>query len=500
MAETAGEAPSSPLHVVVFPWLAFGHIIPYLELSEQLTRRGHAVTFISAPRNIARLRPVQEDLSSRIRFVPLPLPSVEGLPDGAESTADVPPEKVELLKVAFDGLAAPFASFLAEACAGQDGARGFGKKPDWILVDFAHYWLPPIAEHHKVPCAFFSIFPAAFIAFVGPKTENDAEPRTIPEDLTAQPRWIPFPTHIAHHLHEAKVIIQAFRPNASGLSDICRFWQTEQRCALIILRSCREVEGPLCALLADLFRKPVAPSGLLSPYDSARAAHQQAAADRVAVEGDSKESASLMRWLNEQPARSVIYVAFGSEAPLSPDHVRELALGLELAGVRFVWALRERSGPLLPDGFEERVAGRGVVCVGWVPQVRVLAHGAVGAFLTHAGWSSLMESFLFGHPLVMLPLFADQCLTARAMTSRAVGLEVPRDEDDGSFGRDDVARTVRRVMAEDDEEGKWFARNAKELQEILWDRARQEKYADELVDHLQQGLRERECRTHEKES
>jgi UDP:flavonoid glycosyltransferase YjiC (YdhE family) len=48
------------------------------------------------------------------------------------------------------------------------------------------------------------------------------------------------------------------------------------------------------------------------------------------------------------------------------------------------------------------VGTRGVVRVGWVPQVRVLAHAAVGAFMTHAGWSSLMESFLFGHPLVML--------------------------------------------------------------------------------------------------
>ena len=115
--------------------------------------------------------------------------------------------------------------------------------------------------------------------------------------------------------------------------------------------------------------------------------------------------------------------------------------------------------------------------------MRVLAHGAVGAFLTHTGWSSLMESFLFGHPLVMLPLFADQCVTARAMAARAVGLEVPRDERDGSFAGVDVARTVRRVMAEG-EEGKALARNARAFQEILCNRAKQDKYVDELVEHL----------------
>ena len=108
------ESKESSLHIVVFPWLVFGHIIPFLELSEQLTKRGHFVTFVSAPRNLAKLRPVAPDVRPRIRLVPLPLPLVDGLPNGAESTADVPPEKVELLKIAFDGLAAPFDVFLTE--------------------------------------------------------------------------------------------------------------------------------------------------------------------------------------------------------------------------------------------------------------------------------------------------------------------------------------------------------------------------------------------------
>jgi len=174
-----------------------------------------------------------------------------------------------------------------------------------------------------------------------------------------------------------------------------------------------------------------------------------------------------MRWLDAQPARSVLYVAFGSEAPLTPAHVRALALGLELAGVRFLWALRKPVGgerPQLPDGFEDRVGARGVVRVGWV-----LVHAAVGAFMTHVGWSSHMESFLFGHPLVMLPLFAGQGLTARLMMERQVGLEVPWDDCGSEFRGEDVARTVRRVMVE--EEGKEFSRNAKGLQEVLWDTA-----------------------------
>ena len=92
-----------------------------------------------------------KDLFCSSGTVALPLPAVDGLPEGAESTADVPPEKVELLKAAFDGLAAPFADFLAAACAGgREQASGFGRRPDWVVLDFAHHWLCPVAEQHQV--------------------------------------------------------------------------------------------------------------------------------------------------------------------------------------------------------------------------------------------------------------------------------------------------------------------------------------------------------------
>ncbi|KAL6845650.1 hypothetical protein ACP4OV_024473 [Aristida adscensionis] len=476
MAETKQEAAS--LHIVVFPWLAFGHMIPFLELSKQLARRGHAVTFVSTPRNAARLAAVPPELSPCIRVVTLDLPEVDGLPDGAESTTDVPPEKVQLLKRAFDGLAAPFASLVAEACSAAAGELGedtvFSRKPDWIIHDFAQNWVWPIAEEHNIACAVLLIFTAASLVFVGPRHENEAHPRTTAEDFMAPPPWIPFPSTHAFRRHEAEAIAAAFRPNASGVSDVDRFWEMHRPCCrLIIHRSCPEVEPRLFPLGTELFGKPVVPAGLLLPDAAAAASSDQSFSD-------------AMRWLDAQPGRSVIYVALGSEAPVTADHVRELALGLELAGVRFLWALRRpvgHAGALLPEGFEGRVAGRGVVCTGWVPQVRVLAHGAVGAFLTHCGWGSTVESLLrFGHPLVMLPFVADTGLVARAMAARGVGVEVPRNDGDGSFRGDDVAAAVRRVMVEED--GEEMARKAKEMQMVLGDRVKQEKYIDELVAYL----------------
>uniref|UniRef100_A0A0E0AH08 Glycosyltransferase n=1 Tax=Oryza glumipatula TaxID=40148 RepID=A0A0E0AH08_9ORYZ len=427
MAATPPPPPPSPLHIVVFPWLAFGHMIPFLELSKRLARRGHAITFVSTPRNAGRLGAIPPAMSAHLRVVSLDLPAVDGLPEGAESTADVPPE--------------------------------------------------------KIACAIFSIFPAALGAFVGTKQENLAHPRTTTEDYMAQPAWIPFPSTVTYRRHEAEWIAASFRPNASGVSDADRFWDSERpSCHLIIYRSCPEAEPRLFPLLTKLYTKPAIPSGLLVP---------PALDDNdIGVYNRSDQSfVAVMQWLDKQPIKSVIYVSLGTEAPITADHMHELAFGLELAGVRFLWALRRPSGinchddMLLPSGFETRVAARGLVCTEWVSQVRVLAHGAVGAFLTHCGWGSTVESFHYGQPLVMLPFIADQGLIAQAVAATGVGVEVARNYDDGLFYRDDVAAAIQRVMVE--EEGKELAHKAIELRGILGDRVRQEMYLYELIGYLQ---------------
>ena len=132
---------SSPLHIMVVPWLAFGHLLPYLELSERLAERGHRVSYVSTPRNLARLPPVRPAAAPRVDLVALPLPRVDGLPDGAESTND----DRELHWKAFDGLAAPFSEFLSAACA-----EGAGKRPDWLIVDSFHHWAAAAAVENKV--------------------------------------------------------------------------------------------------------------------------------------------------------------------------------------------------------------------------------------------------------------------------------------------------------------------------------------------------------------
>ena len=156
-----------------------------------------------------------------------------------------------------------------------------------------------------------------------------------------QPPWIPFPTTMSFRRHEAEWIAAAFRPNASGVPDVHRFWQLHHTsCRLIVHRSCPEAEPRLFPLLTDLLAKPVVPSGLLLPDEVAD--DDDAATPGGGGDGDDQSFSDVMRWLDEQPPRSVIYVALGSEAPETAGHVRELALGLERSGARSLWAVRRK--------------------------------------------------------------------------------------------------------------------------------------------------------------
>ncbi|VAH54967.1 unnamed protein product [Triticum turgidum subsp. durum] len=440
--------PPPPLRIVICPWLAFGHLLPYLELAERLASRGHRVYYVSTPRNIARLPPLRTAAMPCVELVALPFPRVDGLPDGAESTNDVPADKRELHWKAFDGLAAPFAEFMAAACARQDS------RPHWVIADGFHHWAAAAAVEHKVP--FAQLLPTAAMMV---SATSASTPRYEREGAR-------FFTDIG----------------ASGMSCAQRCSLTGERSTLMAIRSCPEWEPECFQQVAAICGKPVVPLGLLPPSpDGGR---------RVASSANEMEKEATIGWLDAQPPKSVLYVALGSEVPLRTEQAHELALGLELAGARFLWALRKPLGAAggaleaLPPGFQERTSGHGLVTTGWVPQMSVLAHGAVGAFLTHCGRNSLIEGLLFGHPLVMLPILGDQWPNARLiMEARKVGLQVARDEKDGSFHRHGVASAVRAVMLEG-EARRGFVANALKLQKIVADEELHERYIDELVKQL----------------
>ncbi|KAL8160448.1 hypothetical protein V2J09_001985 [Rumex salicifolius] len=447
------------LHVVMLPWLAFGHMIPWLELAKLLSDNNIKVSFISTPRNLKRL-PKLPPKYTNITFVDFALPSVNGLPETAESTGDLPYNQVSLLKSAYDQLQPQLKNFLEAS------------SPDWLIVDFAPYWAPPIAAGLGIPSVFFSIFIASVLVFLGPPGLQLGEgpeswTRKVARDFIVKPKWVPFESGVVYRYFEiSKMLEDINEPNLSGVSDLWRHAMTARGCRALAVRSCYEMECRELELLEDIHRLPVIPVGQLPPDT------------RVGCEDDTWREAR--EWLDKQD--KVVYVAFGSEATFDHGELNELALGLELSGFSFFWVLRAQKGEL-PEGFEERTKERGIIWTSWAPQLKILSHDSVVGMLSHSGWSSVVEVVSLGKPLVLFTMYVDQGLNARVLEVRKMAYAVPRDEKDGSFTRQAVAESLRLVVV--GEEGKVYREKVKEMSGIIGDMERQSKYTDKLVSFLQ---------------
>ncbi|KAF5186328.1 Udp-glycosyltransferase 91c1 [Thalictrum thalictroides] len=480
----------SKLHVIVFPWLAFGHINPALQLSKCLAAKGHHVSFVSTPRNIQRLPAVPPTQSPLITFIKLPLPPTQHLPENAEATSDIQPSKATLLTRAFDGLQPQFAKFLESS----------PRLADWIIYDYQSHWLPALAAQHDIPCAFFCTFNASSLSFLGPpklllSTVPEESRFTSLESFTTVPKWIPFPSNIVYRLHEILPLLQHAESDIYGSPDdvpyLHRFGVAMRDCQFIALRSCVELEAEWIKLLAELTEKPVIPVGSLHPatqdYQDEKSPNEE------------KKWLPIKEWLDKQENESVLYVALGTEARLTENQISEMAIGLEKSNLPFFWVLRtphyhhESSAgkdviTMLPDGFLDRTKDRGIVWTNWAPQVNILAHPSVRGMLSHCGWSSINEALGFGIFLVLMPMTNDQGLIARLLESKNLGLEVPRDLRDGSFTSDSVAESVRKVMV--DKEGEILRANAKHMKGVLGDKTEMGRCFDSFIEFLKTHKRE----------
>ncbi|KAL1220613.1 UDP-glycosyltransferase 71B5 [Cardamine amara subsp. amara] len=188
------------------------------------------------------------------------------------------------------------------------------------------------------------------------------------------------------------------------------------------------------------------------------------------VNGDVEKDLEILRWLDKQPPKSVLFLCFGSMGGFTEEQTREIAVALDRSGHRFLWSLRraspnimmERPGDytnldeVLPEGFLNRTLDRGKV-IGWAPQVAVLAKPAIGGFVTHCGWNSVLESLWFGVPMVPWPLYAEQKVNAFEIVEElGLGVEIQRyfkgDLLAGEMGivtAEDIEKAVRCVMEEE---------------------------------------------------
>ncbi|PIN01539.1 UDP-glucuronosyl and UDP-glucosyl transferase [Handroanthus impetiginosus] len=109
------------------------------------------------------------------------------------------------------------------------------------------------------------------------------------------------------------------------------------------------------------------------------------------------EDSTCLTWLDKQPKCSVVYVAFGSTSRFTQQQLDELASGLELMGRPFLWVANStlNNKSATSYSYKKHLGDRGKI-VEWAPQEEVLGHPSIACFISHCGWSSLMESLSMG--------------------------------------------------------------------------------------------------------
>lgn len=152
--------------------------------------------------------------------------------------------------------------------------------------------------------------------------------------------------------------------------------------------------------------------------------------------------------------------------------MRELAMGIEASGQEFIWVVRsteQDNEEWLPEGFEERTKGKGLIIRGWAPQLLILDHEAVGAFVTHCGWNSMLEGISAGVPMVTWPVFAEQFFNEKLVTqvlrtgANVGSMKWQKPYSEG-VKKEAIAKAIRRVMVGEEAEG--FRSRAKAYKEM----------------------------------
>ncbi|KAM7486491.1 hypothetical protein LguiA_002500 [Lonicera macranthoides] len=202
------------------------------------------------------------------------------------------------------------------------------------------------------------------------------------------------------------------------------------------------------------------------------------------------DTEACINWLDTKPTGSVVYISFGSLATLGENNMEELAMGLMNSGAHFLWVVRSPEQSKLPSNFLTDTSERSLV-VNWCPQLEVLAHQAVGCFVTHCGWNSTLESLSLGVPMVAMPQWTDQTTNAKYIVDVwEAGVRVKVGEN-GIASREEIEICIREVM--EGERGIEIKRNALRWKELAIQAVDEGGSSDKNIDEFISELENTQC-------
>ncbi|KAI6677970.1 hypothetical protein NL676_038766 [Syzygium grande] len=398
------------VHVLFFPFMAHGHMLPTLDMARLFTARGARATIITTPHNAPLFQnSLRGDAGSRIDLRSIEFPTLEvGLPEGLENLDMVTTQDIQQKFFrAITMLSEPLEALVQELA------------PDALVADIFFPFANEVAAGHGIPrlafhgTSFFSMCAAESVKRHRPheKVSSDDEPFCLPglpDEITMTRSQLP---------DELKISIQT-----DFTRLLKRSYEAVDRCFGMIVNSFNELEPSYVDYYRNALGKRAWHIGPVSLCNRNLQEKAQRGGKEASIDGHE-----CLKWLDSRGPGSVVYVCFGTTSKFSDAQLREIAMGLEASGQDFVWVVsrdeKEEKGnedggqdDWLPEGFEKRMQGKGLIIRGWAPQVLILDHRSVGGFVTHCGWNSVLEGISAGLPMVTWPIFAEQFYNEKLVT------------------------------------------------------------------------------------
>ncbi|RLM80499.1 7-deoxyloganetin glucosyltransferase-like [Panicum miliaceum] len=431
-------APAAKPHLVFFPFPSQGHITPAFQLARLLHHcHGFDVTFVHTEHNRRRLLRARgpDALAGApgFRFVAVP----DGLPPSDEDAS----RDVEALLLSLPTMVPHFKELVLSELPAASCRRLLVSDVDPILRAAEEIGLPCVTFWITSASSFMAMQQIRHLVAKGLVPLKDAEQlRNGYLDSTVID-WAPgLPKGM--RLRDFPTFIRTTDPDDAVLALTLRSTECYRTVpSAVVFHTFEELESQVISAMSDIL-PPIYAIGPLPLL-------LREAGGASAGSSLSKENRACLDWLDGKRPNSVVFASFGSLVKLTGEQLAELAWGLASSGYEFLWVIRsdqKATGAaggtaLLPPEFLEETEGRGCV-TSWCPQEAVLRHGAVGAFLTHCGWNSMLESVCAGVPMLCWPFAADQQTNSRmACTEWRVGVELSEDP-----GREEVEAAIRQVM------------------------------------------------------
>eukprot|EP00268_Persea_americana_P011320 TRINITY_DN1479_c0_g1_i2.p1 TRINITY_DN1479_c0_g1~~TRINITY_DN1479_c0_g1_i2.p1 ORF type:complete len:483 (+),score=55.61 TRINITY_DN1479_c0_g1_i2:73-1521(+) len=451
-------------HFILFPFMAQGHLIPFLALARLLEQRtGHTITIVNTPLNILTLQSILPP-ESTIRLASLPFNGPDhGLPPNCESTDTLTRPLIVRLVEATQTLRPSFDRLISTIVRDEDV-----RKPICIISDFFFGWTVEIAHKHGI---FHSVFITGgayglaidFTIWIHlPHTKTDSDEFQLPG----------FPETLRVHRSQLSSSLKVADGSDSWSRALAPQMSLSLRSDGLLFNSVEELEKTGLGYFSMMTKRPSWPIGPLSSQK------RKNMGSGISVD-------DCVSWLNLHRPSSVLFVSFGSQNTISASQMMELAMGLEESGNAFIWVIRPPLGndinvefraEWLPEGFEERVVERkqGLLVRKWAPQLEILSHESTGAFISHCGWNSILESLSKGVPLMGWPIAAEQFCSVKMLEEElGVCVEIVRgNSSDIDKGR--VKEVIEIVMGETEKREKMRCKALK-IKKMMEDAVRAEE-------------------------